>query len=157
MPKSSEEKADAVIAGLVSTAVAAAVIPVPLTVPFIGLVASGVVAIGACYGVKLSKEEAWKLLREFFKAAGFTFMAINVGSVLLSAVMTVTGAGYVVGVALDAVQASAIAYAVGSAAKHYFAGEHSRAALGAVMRAAFTQQKERAIATLPGAGTRRPR
>ena len=70
---------------------------------------------------------------------------------LLSGAMTATGAGYVVGVALDAAQSSAIAYAVGNAAKHYFAGERSRKALGAVMRSAFKQQKARETATASSA------
>jgi uncharacterized protein (DUF697 family) len=65
-----EQKADRIIAGMASTGVMVAVIPLPLGVPFMAAVATGAVAIGACYGIKLTKDEAWKLIREFFKAAG---------------------------------------------------------------------------------------
>jgi hypothetical protein len=71
-------------------------------------------------------------------------MAVNVGSVFLTAVLNVTGVGYPVAVALDAAQSSAIAYAVGSAAKAYFSGQRSRKELGALMRKGLREQKDRA-------------
>jgi uncharacterized protein (DUF697 family) len=137
-----EQKADAIIKGMMSSGVAGAIIPLPLGIPFMGVVAAGVVGIGVCYGVELTKDEAWKLIKEFFRAAGLTFMAINVGGLFISAVLNFSGAGYPVAVALDAAQATAIAYAVGTSAKVYFSGEHSRKELGAVMRNAFKEAKQ---------------
>ncbi len=139
--ETAEQKADAIIKGMMSSGVAAAVIPLPLGVPFMGVVAGGVVGIGTCYGVELTKDEAWKLIKEFFKAAGLTFMAINVGGLFISAILNFTGAGYPVAVALDAAQATAIAYAVGSSAKFYFSGQRSRKELGAMMRESFQEAK----------------
>jgi uncharacterized protein (DUF697 family) len=135
-----DEKADKIITGLMGTAVAGALIPLPLAVPFMAAVAGGVVAIGTCYGVTLTKNDAWKLVREFFKAAGLTWTAINVGSVFISSVLYATGAGAPVAITMDVVQSTAIAYAVGQAAKHYFKGNRSRDELGARMRDAFRER-----------------
>ena len=134
MSKTADEKADAIIKGMVATGVATAVIPLPLGVPFMGAVASGVVAIGACYGAQLNKDEAWTLVKEFFRAAGITYMALNVGWTFISAILNFTGLGYPAAVALDATQATAISYAVGSAAKYYFSGQRNRKELGKIMR-----------------------
>jgi uncharacterized protein (DUF697 family) len=139
--ETAEQKADAIIKGLMSAAVATAVIPLPLGVPFMAVVAGGVVAIGTCYGVELTKDEAWRLIKEFFKAAGVTFMGLNVGWLFISAILNFTGAGYPVSVALDATQGSAIAYAVGSSAKFYFSGQRSRKELGEMMRESFKEAK----------------
>jgi hypothetical protein len=102
-----EQKADAIIKGMMSSGVAGAIIPLPLGIPFMGVVAAGVV-----------------------------------GGLFISAVLNFSGAGYPVAVALDAAQATAIAYAVGTSAKVYFSGEHSRKELGAVMRNAFKEAKQ---------------
>jgi uncharacterized protein (DUF697 family) len=150
---SPEEKADSIIKGLMATGVTTAVIPAPLGIPFIAVVATGVVGIGRCYGVALNKQEAWKLIREFFKAAGITFTALQVGWTFISAIVNATGVGYPVSVALDATQATAISFAVGSAAKHYFAQQAVTSAntkkldavlrneLGAIMRSKITEAK----------------
>jgi hypothetical protein len=129
-----DQKADRIIAGMVSTGVATAVVPLPLGIPFMGAVAGGVVAIGACYSVSLSKDEAWKLIREFFKAAGFTFFALNVGWQFITWIMYATGAGAPVAMALDTTQCVAIAYAVGEAAKFYFSKQAFNRQLGAKLR-----------------------
>ena len=129
-----DERADRVIAGMVSTGVATGVVPLPLGIPFMGAVAAGVVAIGAGYGASLTKDEAWKLIREFFKAAGFTFFALNVGWQFITAIMYATGAGAPVAVALDTSQCVAISYAVGAAAKHYFSKQAFNRQLGAKLR-----------------------
>ena len=142
MLETAEEKADAVIAGMVSAGLAGAVIPVQLTIPFMATVAGGVVGIGRCYGTELTKDEAWKLVREFFKAAGFTYMAINAGSLFISQALYVTGLGYPAAVAMDAASSTAIAYSVGAAAKAYFSGQRSRKELGAVMRNNLREQKK---------------
>lgn len=152
---SAEEKSDKIIKGMMATAVTMAVIPAPLGVPFLAVVATGVVGIGTCYGVELNKEDAWKLIREFFRAAGVTFMALNVGGLLVSSLVTVTGAGYPVAAALDAAQGTAIAYAVGHAAKYYFSQQENRREmtsamrreLGEIMRSKYRQGKAEAQRT----------
>jgi uncharacterized protein (DUF697 family) len=106
-----------------------------------GVVAGGVVVIGTCYGVQLKKGEAWMLIKEFFRAAGITFMALDVGWTFISAILNFTGLGYPAAVALDATQTIAISYAVGSAAKYYFSGQHSRKKLGEIMRSKFREVK----------------
>ena len=136
-----DQKADKIITGLITTGVAAGGVPIPLTVPFMAAVAGGVVAIGACYGVQLTRDEAWKLIREFFKAAGFVWMATAVGGQLGVLILAATGAGYPVALALDAVQGAVIAYAVGTAAKHYFKGQKSRDEIRAVMRSAVSEAR----------------
>jgi uncharacterized protein (DUF697 family) len=145
-----DEKADKVIAGLLASAAAAAAIPLPLTVPFMAVVAGGVVAIGSCYGVTLTKADAWKLIREFFKAAGFVWGAANVGGVVISWVLAVTGAGYPVAVTLDAATGMTVAYAIGHAAKHYFRGETSKDQIRAAMRDAVRQAKAARSASVGG-------
>lgn len=59
-----------------------------------GVPAGGVVGIGASYGVTLTKDEGWKLVKEFFKAAAFTYAATIVGGKLISFAVAVTGIGY---------------------------------------------------------------
>lgn len=145
MLETSEEKADAIIAGMISAGVTMAAVPVMLQVPFMGVLAGGVVGIGTSYGVTLTKAEGRKLVKEFFKAAGFTYAATIVGGKLISVAVAVTGIGYPGAVALDAVTSAAEAYAVGAAAKHYFAGDKSRRELGAVMRNAFNEKKREAV------------
>jgi len=141
MLETPEQKADAIIAGMVSTAVSMAVIPVFLQVPFMGAMAAGVVAIGGCYGTTLTKNEGWKLVKEFFKAGGYAFMATVVSGKLISLAALATGIGYSGAVVLDAVTGAAIAYAIGAAAKAYFSGEKDRQELGAIMRQTFSEKK----------------
>jgi uncharacterized protein (DUF697 family) len=136
-----DERADQIIKGMASTGVAVGLIPVPLGIPFMAAVGTGVIAIGRCYGVELTKDEAWKLVREFFKAAGITYMATAVGWQFITALAKATGFGYPVAAALDAAQAAIIAYAVGAASKAYFKGERNNKQLGAVLRSAVTEAR----------------
>jgi hypothetical protein len=136
-----DEKADKIIRGLVAGGLVAGALPVPLTVPFMATVAGGVVAIGACYGVQLNKADAWKLIREFFKAAGLVYAGAMVGGQFIAWILTATGFGLPVALALDAGQAAAIAYGVGSASKCYFKGQRSRDEIRAVMRSAMAEAK----------------
>lgn len=87
---------------------ACSICPSPVTtgklqVPFMGVLAGGVVGIGASYGVTLTKDEGWKLVKEFFKAAGFTYAATIVRGKLISFAVAVTGIGYPGAVALRTV------------------------------------------------------
>lgn len=133
-PQEQDAKADAVIASMVAAGVGGAVIPVVLTLPYIAALCAGVVAIGRCYGTELTKDEAWKLVRQLILAAGFTTMAVLTSSKLIAAILASTGVGYLGGVAMDAVSSAAIAYAVGGAAKSYFKGERNNQILGRQVR-----------------------
>lgn len=141
MVDKADEKADAIIKGLTATGIAAGAVPAPMLVPFMAAVASGVVAIGACYGVQLTKDEAWKLIREFFKAAGFVYVSAVVGGHFITWILTVTGLGLPVAMALDAATAAVVAYAVCTAAKHYFKGQTSRREIRDVMRQAMAEAR----------------
>jgi uncharacterized protein (DUF697 family) len=145
-----DEKADRIIKGLTATGVAAGGVPVPLLIPFMATVAGGVVAIGASYGVRLSKEDAWKLIREFFKAAGFVYTATFIGGAFITWILAATGVGYPVALALDAAQCAVIGYTVGTAAKHYFKGERSQSEMRKVVRGAMAEA--RASFSSKGAG-----
>jgi uncharacterized protein (DUF697 family) len=140
-----DERADLIIKGMASTGVAGALIPLPLGIPFMGVVGAGVVSIGHCYGVELTKDQAWKLVRQFFKAAGFTYMALFVGWQFITGLGKATGFGYPVAVALDATQGAIIAYAVGAAAKAYFKGERDNKELGALLRNAAIAAKRAGV------------
>jgi hypothetical protein len=136
-----DEKANRIIKGMVAAGVTAGSVPVPALVPFMGAVAGGVVAIGACYGVELSKRDAWKLIREFFKAAGFVYMSALVGSHFMVWLLTPTGLGTPLAVAIDAATCAAVAYAAGTAAQHYFKGQTSHDELRAVVRGAVAEAR----------------
>jgi uncharacterized protein (DUF697 family) len=136
-----DDKADRVIAGMIAGAVGAAAAPVVAWPIFVTGMGVGVVGIGACYGVSLSKDEAWKLIKQFFTAAGFSYMATLVGGKLLTIFLAATGVGYGGAVALDVVTSSAIAYAVGQSAKAYFKGERRNAELGEIFRAAVRRRR----------------
>jgi uncharacterized protein (DUF697 family) len=129
-----DDRADDVINTMIATAIGMAVVPVVMTPAFIAGMGVGVVAIGRCYGVQLTRDEAHKLVKEFFAAAGFSTMAVLATGKLLAAVMAATGIGYAGGVVLDAGASAAIAYAVGGTAKSYFKGERNKKVLGRQMR-----------------------
>lgn len=136
-----DRKADAVITTMIATAAGTAAAPVVAWPVFVTAMGVGVVGIGACYGVTLDRNEAWKLIKQFFAAAGFTYMATLVGSKLLTVFLAATGIGYGGAVAIDVVTSTAIAYAVGQAAKAYFQGERRNAELGAIFRAAVQRRR----------------
>lgn len=138
MSRSADEKADIAINAMVSAAVVFAAAPGPVNwAAFSTALGGGVVAIGLCYGVTITRSEGWKLVKQFVLGAGFTFVALNVGSKLFAVLLSLTGFGYVVGVALDAAISSAIAYAVGESARAYFKGEHNKKELGRIFVSNF--------------------
>lgn len=144
------ENADKAIAGMMATVVGTALVPAhvnwALTASAMG---AGVVAIGICYDVKLSKDEGWKLVKQFIMSAGFWFLSMNVGSKIISALMQTTGIGYGVGVAIDAATSAAFAWAIGATAKEYFQREClgktklSKDELGEIFRKAFKDHKNK--------------
>ena len=154
------ENADKAIAGMMATVVGTALVPAhvnwALTASAMG---AGVVAIGLCYDIKLSKDEGWKLVKQFIMSAGFWFLSMNVGSKILSALMETTGIGYGAGVAIDAATSAAFAskkflipftlQAIGATAKEYFQREYlgkvklSKDELGGIFRKAFKDHKNK--------------
>ena len=144
------ENADKAIAGMMATVVGTALVPAhvnwALTASAMG---TGVVAIGLCYDIKLSKDEGWKLVKQFIMSAGFWFLSMNVGSKILSALMETTGIGYGAGVAIDAATSAAFAWAIGATAKEYFQREYlgkvklSKDELGEIFRKAFKDHKNK--------------
>lgn len=144
------ENADKAIAGMMATVVGTALVPAhvnwALTASAMG---AGVVAIGLCYDIKLSKDEGWKLVKQFIMSAGFWFLSMNVGSKILSALMETTGIGYGAGVAIDAATSAAFAWAIGATAKEYFQREYlgktklSKDELGEIFRKAFKDHKKK--------------
>ena len=139
-----DENADKAIKAMITAAVGTAVVPVyvnwALTASVLG---SGVVAIGLCYGVELTKDEAWKLVKQFIVAAGTFFVAANLGSKFIAMVLQTTGVGYGVGFALDATMSAAVAYAIGETAKEYFKGERKMKRIGKTFRNSFTNYKRK--------------
>ena len=144
-----DEQADDAIRTMVATVVGTAAIPAhvnwSLTATAMG---AGVVAIGLIYDVQLTKEEGWKLVRQFFLGAGFWFVTMNVGSNILTAIMESTGFGYLGGVALDGAISAASAWAIGACAKEYFRRDFlgkskpTKEELGEIFREAFKKNKK---------------
>lgn len=134
---------------MVATVVGTAAIPAhvnwSLTATAMG---AGVVAIGLIYDVQLTKEEGWKLVRQFFLGAGLWFVTMNVGSKILTAIMESTGIGYLGGVALDGAISAASAWAIGACAKEYFRRDYlgkskpTKEELGEIFREAFKKNKK---------------
>ena len=109
---------------------------------------AGAVAIGKAYGVTLSEDEGWKLVKQFFVAAGTGFLIINFGAKLIACVAQATGIGYGAGVLLDTAISIAGAYAVGGCAKAYFRADYqgkrklSKEEIGRIFREEFTKHKK---------------
>ncbi len=129
------------VAAVIGTALIPAHVNWALTASAMG---AGVVSIGSTYGVTLDRDEAWKLVKEFFKAAGFWFLGMQISSKILAALIESTGLGYGGGVALDAAVSAGLAYAIGSCAKAYFKGERNKEELGKKFRTAFAVGKRKA-------------
>lgn len=144
-----DEQVDDAIRTMVATVVGTAAIPAhvnwSLTATAMG---AGVVAIGLIYDVQLTKEEGWKLVRQFFLGAGFWFVTMNVGSKILTAIMESTGFGYLGGVALDGAISAASAWAIGACAKEYFRRDFlgkskpTKEELGEIFREAFKKNRK---------------
>ena len=144
------ENADKAIATMMGTVAATAVLPAhvnwSLTASAMG---AGVVAIGLCYDVKLTKDEGWKLVKQFVVSAGFWFLSMNVGSKLAIALIESTGLGYGPAVALDVAASAAFAWAIGATAKEYFQREYlgkrklTKNELGEIFRNAFKDHKNK--------------
>ena len=137
-----DQNADLAIGSMVAAVVATAIVPAHVNWALTaGAMGTGVVGIGLCYGVQLTKDEAWKLIQQFFVAAGGWFLAMNVGTKFMAAILQSTGIGYGPAVALDATISAAAAYALGQAAKEYFKGQRDMGKIGKIFRDSFTNYK----------------
>jgi uncharacterized protein (DUF697 family) len=142
-----DEQADQAIATMVGAVIGTAAIPTYVNWAFTATaMGSGVVAIGLCYGVRLTMDEAWHLIRQFVVAAGFWFAGMILGARMVSAVKASTGIGYVGAVAIDATVSAALAYAIGGAAKAYFKGVRDKKRLGEIVRSRFTASRKGLVA-----------
>lgn len=141
-PWTQDEKADAAIGTMIAAVIGTSIIPAhvnwAITATAMG---SGVIAIGLCYGISLTKDEAWHLIKEFVKASGLWFAGMVIGTRILSVLITTTGVGYLGAVAMDATVSAALAYAIGESSKAYFKGTRDKKQLGAIMRNTFHARK----------------
>ena len=140
-----DRKADQRINTMIGTVVATSALPTQVNwATTASAMGAGVISIGLCYEVKLNRDEAWHLIKQFFSAAGFWFLGMAVGSRILSLIFATTGVGYLGAVFLDATVSSAIAYAIGACAKAYFKGVKNIDELGKIFRERFrTAKKEK--------------
>lgn len=143
-----DSNADVAIKTMMATIAGFVLVPAHVNWALIaGAMGAGVMAIGLIYDVKLNKDEAWKLIKQFIYAAGFMFAALNIGSKFFAAIAESTGIGYAGGVALDAAINIPLAYAVGCTAKAYFRKDYmtgtklSKQELGELFRNAFKKKK----------------
>lgn len=144
-----DEQADVAIRTMVTAIVGGAVVPVHVNWALAAsAMGAGVVAIGLIYDVQLTKEEGWKLVKQFFLSAGFFFVTLNVGSKIFAAIAESTGIGYVGGAMLDGAISGASAWAIGTCAKEYFRRDFlgkskpSKEELGKIFRDAFNKNKK---------------
>ncbi len=139
-----DEKIAYMIAGMVGGAVVPAAINWTIVVTAMG---AGVISIGNCYGFSISKEGGADLVKQFFLSAGTTWLMLNVGAKICTAIIQMTGIGYFGGAAVDAVISAAQAYAVGGCAKAYFRKKYqgksiSKEELGKIFKEKFKEYKK---------------
>jgi uncharacterized protein (DUF697 family) len=142
--------ADNCINVMISACCAAAFVPAQVNWALItSAMGVGVVGIGLSYDVSITKEEAWKLVKQFFTAAGSMWLMLNIGSKMLSMILSATGIGHFGAVVLDVAISGAQAYAVGSCAKEYFRRDYlgkskpTTQELGKLFRDAFNAQRNK--------------
>lgn len=80
----------------------------------------GVVTIGKCYNMKLSKEDAGDLIKQFFKAAGLAYSMVFTCEKLGTSALKSNPVSYIPAMIADAVMCGSISYAIGSTSKRYF-------------------------------------
>jgi uncharacterized protein (DUF697 family) len=104
--------------------------------------------LGRVYGYTTSKEQAGALIKTLFGAVGFTFLATTLGlkffaEVLKGLGVITMGGATVGGMALDAILAGGITFAIGFTSKEYFAKGRtmSKQALRDAFRRNFEQGK----------------
>jgi uncharacterized protein (DUF697 family) len=149
--KSRDKAADKTIQTAIYTNAAMGVVPFGVNFAlFVGTSAIMVMALGNNYGYTMNKEQAAALVKQMFMAAGFTFGGLVIGSKVGAEFLKVTGLGTLAGMALDAVLAGSVTYALGYTAKTYFEKgcQLDKAEMGAIIRA---KRKEGMTAVKSGA------
>lgn len=139
-----DEKIQYMIAGMIGGACVPAAINWTIVIAAMG---AGVVSIGKCYDFSITEEGGADLVKQFFLSAGTTWLMLNVGAKICTAIIQMTGVGYVGAAAVDAVISAAQAYAVGGCAKAYFRKKYqgrniSRDELGEIFKKKFKEYKE---------------
>lgn len=130
-----DEKADQLINKMVVSLTPLAAMPIFISLPLLmKAICTEVQEVGNCYGNQLSDEEAAQLLKQFIDAAGIGLVGLFVSTQILSMAFALTGAGYVVSIALSLSASTSLAYIAGSCAKAYFKGERNKKTLGAIAR-----------------------
>lgn len=129
-----DEQADQIINTMIGGMAGAALVQGISLALVMTAMGTGVVAIGRCYGTEINRDEAWKLIKQFFQAAGFCYIGWILGGRILTAMLAATGAGYAAAVTIDGAANAALGYAIGAASKAYFKGERNNKIIGAVMR-----------------------
>lgn len=140
-----DKKIAYMIAGMVGFAVVPAAINWTILMTAMG---TGVISIGNCYGFSITKEGGADLVKQFFLSAGTTWLMLNVGSKIFTAIIQMTGLGYVGGAAVDAIISAAQAYAIGGCAKAYFRKKYqgksiSKEELGKIFKEKFQEYKKK--------------
>lgn len=139
-----DDRISYMIAGMIGGAVVPAAINWTIVITAMG---AGVVSIGKCYDFSISEEGGADLVKQFFLSAGTTWLMLNVGAKICTAIIQMTGIGYLGGAALDAVISAAQAYAVGGCAKAYFRKKYqgnniSKEELGKIFKQRFEEYKK---------------
>lgn len=116
-----DSKADVAVKAMTVTGVGIGFAPVMIDIAaLMAAMGAGVVAIGACYQMKVNKEDAGELIKQFFKAAGLTFSMVFAGQKIVGSLMKSNPATYLPFMITDAIVCGASAYAVGSTSQKYF-------------------------------------
>ena len=137
------EKADRAIASMMTVVAGTIALPVFTAMAMGG----GAAAIGKCYGVRLTTNEGWKLVKQFIHGAGTYFLLLNVGSKACSIFIAPTYPS--TAAALDPATSAALAWAIGATSKEYFQREYlgksklSKEELGEIFREAFKNHKNK--------------
>ncbi len=116
-----DKKANKAVMAMTGAGVGVGFVPVMVDVAVLmAAMGGGVVSIGTCYDMRLTKEDAAELIKEFFKAAGMTFSMVFAGQKITASILKSNPVTYVPTMIADAAMCGTIAFAVGETSKKYF-------------------------------------
>ncbi len=116
-----DKKANKAVMAMTGAGVGVGFAPVMVDVAVLmAAMGGGVVSIGTCYDMRLTKEDAAELIKEFFKAAGMTFSMVFAGQKITASFLKSNPVTYVPTMIADAAMCGTIAFAVGETSKKYF-------------------------------------
>ena len=120
-----DKKADLAVGTMMAAGVGIGLAPVLLDMVTVSAVmGAGVIAVSACYGQQLTKDDAAELIKQFFKAAGTSYSIMFMGVKITNSLLKSTPVTYLPFMIADAVVCGAASFAVGITAKNFF---HRRA------------------------------